>query len=419
MGDLQQAIYRLRSSSHYQKLATYKPPFDPFEVMGVPYRELSHSKVLSWLLSDEANKEFRQKFVSWIVKRLDNNSLAVGADEHVDVRLEYGDDRAGRADVFAYFNCLKLAVAIEVKIRAGEQDGQIERYQRFLKRNYAVCNNKAVIFLTPFGDSPNTDNPETCVPVLNMSWDIVASMIDNMQPEQSDENNNDNVSIIARGSGEKTREKHLFRIQFRRHLGREIVMNKKEEKQIVRDLLREGDNARTMQTILDNLPSLEDFSEQWKKIVSKVCGVEEDSLEFKTYAPRGSAVKELKITVPRWRDAGLPFTLILYKYQNAGVRLLLRKEAFEKYREKLEEFAESSNGIVNDKFPSANEWTGWHAVLTADGSMSEPPETVIDAENFYHDENWKEQVEEKLKSQMTKLHKPIRNWLKERGLEKP
>ena len=97
----------------------------------------------------------------------------------------------------------------------------------------------------------------------------------------------------------------------------------------------------------------------------------------------------------------------------------MRKEAFEKYREKLEEFAEFSDGIVNDKFPSADEWTGWHAVLTADGSMSEPSETVIDAEIFYQYENWKEQVEEKLKSQMTKLYKLIRNWLKERGLEKP
>ena len=61
MNDFQQAIIRLKSSPHYQKLATYKPPFDPFEVMGVPYRELSHSKVLGWLLSDDANGEFRQK----------------------------------------------------------------------------------------------------------------------------------------------------------------------------------------------------------------------------------------------------------------------------------------------------------------------------------------------------------------------
>ena len=93
MNDLEKAIFRLVSSSHYQKLATYKPPFDPFEVMGIPYRELSHSYILSWLLGDAANKEFREKFVSWIVSKLDNYNPSAGTDGRVEIRLEYSDEK--------------------------------------------------------------------------------------------------------------------------------------------------------------------------------------------------------------------------------------------------------------------------------------------------------------------------------------
>jgi len=92
MSNLQQAISRLTRSSHYQELATYKPPFDPFEVMGITYRERSHSSVLAWLLGDAANKEFREKFVLWIVSQLDNYNLSVGTDELVGTILEYGDE---------------------------------------------------------------------------------------------------------------------------------------------------------------------------------------------------------------------------------------------------------------------------------------------------------------------------------------
>ena len=397
MNDLQQAINKLKSSLHYQKLATYKPPFDPFEVMGVPYRERSHSKVLGWLLSDEANREFRQEFVSWIVNGLDNYNPNVGANESPDItcKCEHGDNEAGRIDVFAHFPDIKLAVAIEVKvrIRQGEQDSQIGRYQCFLNREYPNCM-KVVIFLTPSGEASKTEDPGTGVVVLNMSWDQVARIIDNMRPEQGNEND--------------------FRVQFRNHLRRVIVMNEKEEKRIVRELLCEGDNAKILQPILDYLPMLQDFSEEWKKIVAKVCKVEDPgSLKVETHALQ-HVVRELKIKVPEWCDAGLPFTLMLYKYETAiGVRILLHKDDYGTHEEKLHDFAKSSNGIVNGEFPPADNWRAWRTVLADDSSVEEPLGTVIDAETFYHDEKWKKEVKEKLEKQMSKLLEPIKNQLAE------
>ncbi len=395
MNQLQQAIERLKSSSHYQALATFKPPkppFNPFEVMGVTYREHSHSKVLAWLLRDLTNKEFRHEFVKWIDSKRGDNNPSAETIEQAEIRSEYGDDKAGRIDVFAYFPALELVIAIEVKVWAGEQDSQIQRYQDFLKRKYPG-HQKVVIFLTPLGEASKTEDKGTGVPVLNMSWDEVAQIIDNMQPEDSDENR--------------------FRIQFSRHLSRRIVMKETEEQRIVKDLLREGDNAKTIQRIIDNMPSLEGFSPQWEEIVTDVCGVEADGLETKTYSQRGS-VKQLQTTVTEWCKAGLPFTLMLYKWEEddaAGVRIFLRNEAFDEHRENLMKFAESNKGIVNDKFPPADAWRAWRAVLAADGSEAYPDGTFVKAKVFYEDKKWKKEVEEKLQRQMSQLLDPIQNWL--------
>ena len=394
MSELQQAIERLKSSAHYEKLATFKPPFNPFEVAGITYRERNHSSVLAWLLGDAANKEFREKFVLWIVSQLDNYNPSVGIDERVEIIPEYGDKKSGLIDVFAHFPGLKLAVGIEVKVKVGqgEEDRQIERYQKILKQKYANCQ-KVVIFLTPLGEDPETSVKEPEVPVLNMSWGEVAQIIGSMQPSLGEEND--------------------LRVQFWRHL-RRFILNERDEKQIVRELLCEGDNARILQPIFDNLPTLQDCSGEWKEIVAEVCDMKENDLDLKIYKEQGVA-KELQIKVPEWSNAGLPFTLMLYKYDEAaGVRILLLNDDYddEHNKEQLHRFARTNKGIVNDEFPPAENWNV-RAVLTVDGSETYPPGTVIDAEFFYHYKKWKKQVKEKLERQMRPLLVPIKDWLNE------
>ena len=63
----------------------------------------------------------------------------------------------------------------------------------------------------------------------------------------------------------------------------------------MKDLLRQGDNAKIIQRIIDNMPSLMDFSQQWKEIVAEVCGVITDSIKIETY-PQSGSVRELRIT---------------------------------------------------------------------------------------------------------------------------
>ena len=249
MSNLDNAIELLKESRYYRELRDYKPRFNPFEVMSVPYRELTHSSVLAWLLMDRTNKKFRQQFVAWIAnqengldeKAKDKLKFYYAEDDDIEVRCEYGDSEHGRIDVFARFPDLKLAIAIEVKIWAGEQYKQIDRYQGFLKKKYPR-HTKMVIFLTPWGYKPVSDVEKfDDVPVLVMSWGTIAEIIDKV--------NNTSDELV---------EKYIFRKQFSQHIKRNIIMEK-DEKHLVRNLLSDPGHAETIQKIFNNMPSLYEY----------------------------------------------------------------------------------------------------------------------------------------------------------------
>ena len=244
MSDLQNAVIKLLSSPHYKKLAAYEPPFNPFEIVGATHRELTHSSVLAWLLRDEENKEFRQRFVDKIATDKHELDLSVlklhdPGDPRLkpkEVQTEYSFEArdgfdAGRIDVFAHFESLDLVIGIEVKVNAGEGPEQVEKYQNFLCKEYS-SHKKVIVFLTREGQEPGTaDKNKGDVPVLAMSWGCVSEIIREMRPALGDENN--------------------FRMQFSQHLKRN-VMNETEEQRIVRELLSEGDNAETLNKIIMN-----------------------------------------------------------------------------------------------------------------------------------------------------------------------
>ena len=403
MSDLQNAVIKLMSSPHYKELATYEPPFNPFEIVGATHRELIHSSVLAWLLRDEANKEFRQRFVDKIATDKPELDLSVPNDpgdprlKPKNVKTEEGD-KASRYDVSVHFESLNLVIGIEVKVWAGEQPDQVKRYQDLLCQNYPGYK-KVVVFLTPRGRKPETaDENNAHASVLAMSWGCVSEIIREMRSASGDENS--------------------FRMQFTQHIERNIAMNEREEKRIVRELLSEGNNEETLNKIINNMPSLQDYEAQWKRIVAKVCGVKEESLVVNTYAER-RIVKELKIRIPEWCDAGLPFTVMLYRYQNAGIRIQLFKNDYPNAEAELKEFANRSNGVVNDKFPPCKGHWGvwWRSVLTKNETDEEPEHTLIDD---IWSEDWKDEAEKRLREQIedSGLLQKINEWIKAKDANK-
>ena len=286
MSDLQNAIIKLMSSPHYKELAAYKPPFNPFEIVGATHLELIHSSVLAWLLGDETNKEFRQKFVAEMVeiatatgKKLeiefsppdgskDRRFEKVCVETEHPFKTEKGEER--RIDVLIKFETLKLVISIEVKIWADEQPGQIGSHQTFLKEEYSRYK-KAVVFLTRWGYSSKTDDksPDS-VPVLEMSWNDIACIIREMRTALGNEND--------------------FRMQFLQHLERNITMNETEEQRIVCKLLSEGSDLEMIGKIIYNMSSLQTSLEYkfWTELRKQLrrrdqFRLQDEELEFQLY----------------------------------------------------------------------------------------------------------------------------------------
>lgn len=288
--DLQQAIDKLRSSPHYKKLAAYEPPFNPFEIAGVTHRELTHSSVLAWLLRDEANKEFRQSFVSWIrdrVRGVRDRTVAEAKKTNDDcdwdkfvvprnpedsslkpkiVKTEEGD-KTSRVDVFAHFESLKLIISIEVKVWAGEQDAQVKRYQDLLCKDYPGYK-KLVVFLTPTGWEPETaDEYNVDVPVLTMSWSCISKIIREMRRDSGRSADRFRVhtdsfhihadSFHVHTDGFPTHADR-FRMQFLQHLEKHLTTNETEGQRIVRELLSEGDNLKIIKKVTSKMETWDD-----------------------------------------------------------------------------------------------------------------------------------------------------------------
>ena len=392
MSDLQDAIIHLIESPHFKDLADYKPPFNLFDVMSVRYRELTHSSVLAWLLADETNTGFTRKFLDWIAGQngIDSETkrrIKFSSDykfKDVDIRCEFGDSKHGRIDVFVRFRKLRLVIAIEVKIWAGEQEKQIDRYQLFLKENYHD-DAKMVIFLTPWGHQPESDVEKfTDVPVLTMSWGTIAEFIDEV---------NDPF--------DKPEDEYNFRKQFSQHIKRDIVMDT-EEKRIVRELLSDDKYAATIHKIFHNLPPLTDYLDEWKEIVTDVCCGESKNCELIVkYYPDSRAPRELKIEIEEWnKKAKLPFTLMLYKCENGmfWIRLLIWHKFLEPGNEfsngfidSLRDFEKNSNGIV--KYTKV---AGWAFYTVLSSKFDEIQEILINP----YKSDWKVEAKRILRRQM-------------------
>ena len=190
-------------------------------------------------------------------------------------------------------------------------------------------------------------------------------------------------------------------------------MDRVHERKLVLDLLKQGDNAKTIKRIVDNYPDLghPEYTDRWKNVVSQVSSVPRQDFDFVKHPKGGEKAEELKITVPRWVDRGIPFTLMLRKRQKTAVRVLVAKDDYERSRNTLGELAKSNDDLLGD-FPVVKGWVSWRAVLKSDSNLEYPEETLLHEADVFEEAFW-EQVEEILRTQLidTELLNRINQWL--------
>ncbi|WP_113922598.1 PDDEXK-like family protein [Cognataquiflexum aquatile] len=118
------------------------------------YETVLHNKFIGYLLNPKAGHFQKDKFLKLFLKELDLESEST-SDFQVTVeksigKVDWDQVEGGRIDIL--IESSKVAYAIEVKIFAGEQIQQLERYKNYL-RKISGSENSKVIFLTLEGNN--------------------------------------------------------------------------------------------------------------------------------------------------------------------------------------------------------------------------------------------------------------------------
>ena len=176
----------LKHSRAFGSLDAYSNAFDLFKVMDVRSKELIHSKILAALMNEGEPHGLGASFLNAFVKSIGEMSC-MGNPVAPDILGSTAGTKAKIArelehiDLLIEFPGLKLVIAIENKIWAGEQSEQIKRYQQTLCDRYSGYH-QALVYLTPKGKQPETIDLSSKVPVYCMSYGCVAQMLTDNKP---------------------------------------------------------------------------------------------------------------------------------------------------------------------------------------------------------------------------------------------
>jgi len=144
------SIIRIRDYLDYKNI---------FDILGIAYSELVHSKILAWLLNPNpyVDHGLKDSFLKlFLMKIFEDSDQLISKTTNFDIFVEYplGDDRKnqGRIDILLKSELDEIIIAIENKILSSERDGQLELYEILLQEEFRGKEDKIMyIFLTPAG----------------------------------------------------------------------------------------------------------------------------------------------------------------------------------------------------------------------------------------------------------------------------
>ena len=162
---------------------------DPWQIAGLKRDEVRNSKVLSWLLNPSGSHGFGGAllvaFLEAINARLpkEQSKYHLQISHNCRVRAEQSPDgdQSNRVDI--EIDDANFYLIVEVKIDAGEQEGQLERYanqaqKRAYKRKWHI------VYVTPNGRKPTTAGQHN-EQVVCMSWRDVATALSRVLPKRN------------------------------------------------------------------------------------------------------------------------------------------------------------------------------------------------------------------------------------------
>lgn len=350
-------------SEPFQKLLKLEQAVSPFEVYGIESSELAHSRVLGRLLASEGSLGYGED----LMPRLAAQLHMAGSREHLSsswiarmssakfrIRIEYpcwlreesNESDFGRLDLLLEDESKKIAVVIEVKIWAGEQDRQIERYQTWLTEERKGWQTM-LIYLTPKGSDPTQWHKDDTLlpPCACLSWRDVYNALDGMET-------NDKSGVVK-----------AFRENIWRH-----IMGESEKKNLVREIMADPTLAETISTIIKHLPKIEEIEHDLKAGVKQITGME---IETKLYPPSRGDVREIMIYLKPWKEAGIPICFNFYDGDLPAIRTMVHVDNWKAFEPIAKQLASLPDTAVHKVCPIRRDWNSWRLVMIDDSDTNE------------------------------------------------
>ncbi|HPH03361.1 MAG TPA: PD-(D/E)XK nuclease family protein [Spirochaetota bacterium] len=173
-------------SNLYAKLAErHDDGFNIFEIMRMQSDEVHlHSRFIAELLNPKGThglgKTYLQLFLDKLPLRDSAHQdeeqrilVADGSTVNISVEKDIGPidpvlKKGGKIDILVHSS--EMLVAIENKIYAREQDDQIARYQNYLKEQQRDTRESFVLFLTLYGNKPDSTLQDSGISVICISY---------------------------------------------------------------------------------------------------------------------------------------------------------------------------------------------------------------------------------------------------------
>lgn len=241
-------LRRLLRHEAFRSLRRRKERFCPFRALGIEGREHSHSNFLAFLLDPRKPHGLSDRFLrdfiaraadSQAITKTDSTPLPIKAELAVEITRVAVTRERYNIDILVDCHPDGPVIGIEVKVWAGEQEEQLQRYQDTLRSRYPgrPC---LLVYLTPYGSEPKTCDQTHDVPCVLMRWGDISGLLEDLSRDEG-----------TAGDAQP------FIGAFSRHL-REAFMGSKEDRDLAGQLFKDPEIAELFRTIEDIRPGLWD-----------------------------------------------------------------------------------------------------------------------------------------------------------------
>ncbi|EGP4887389.1 PD-(D/E)XK nuclease family protein [Enterococcus faecium] len=260
-----------------ERLSKWTGKTNIFQILKLSKNEIRHSNFLAFLFAPNETHNLSDEFFKMFLKRyIDSNDDTKAAINYFDALLNSYEDlivyrENKNIDILLVSEKNKIVVCIENKILSSESRGQLNKYQRYIERNYSNYK-KIFVFLTPDGNEPT-----------NHSWGIITYK--------------DIVEILEQLMQKNSMEKKVYYLikDYVDILRRDVGMDD-EIKEIVRKIYQQHKEA--LDLIFENIPdNLSLMSELYIEALEQIA--KENEIIFD---PKYSGKSIVRFQIPEFTD---------------------------------------------------------------------------------------------------------------------